>query len=390
VSEAIWAERDGLEARRSKPDSKQYSAETFDLSRWLSDHALPLWLEAGHCPKTRIAEEALTFDGGSAALTITRLRVQARQIYVFARAAHRGMGHAYGERAEQLFEGLLEHGWADHGGFVHTLARTGGAQETMRDLYDHAFVLFALGWYYRASGEPAALKWAEKTQAFIDSAMRGHQRPGYMETPEGLLPRRQNPHMHLFEAYLALYEATQDQQWLDRATELFGLFTCHIWDRRTGLINEYFDAEWGIVTPQGRPPFEPGHHFEWVWLLSEYQRLKGEDISFVIRRAFNTAMRIGRDSEGFATDYMDRDGPVGTSRRLWPQAELIRALKLFRPSDAEIMQDKLGRTYLATPQKGLWFDRFEDGANVAPNVPASTLYHLAGLVWDCQDGIASR
>ncbi len=390
MSKAIRLDSDQQRADRAQDGLGRPQSEPFDLSRWLTDQALPLWLEAGHASKTRIAEEALDFEGRSAGLAITRLRVQARQIYVFARAAHEGLGTAYANRAEELFEGLLEHGWLDHGGFVHTLARSGGPQETMRDLYDHAFVLFALAWYYRASGEPAALKWAEKTQSFIDSAMRGSAGPGYLETPEGLLPRRQNPHMHLFEAYLALYEATGDARWLDRATELFGLFVCHVWDRRTGLINEFFDAEWGIETPQGRPPFEAGHHFEWVWLLSEYQRLKGEDISFVIRRAFNTAMRIGRDEDGFATDYMDRTGPVGTSRRLWPQAELIRALKLFRPSDAEIMQDKLGRTYLATPQSGLWFDRIEDGVNVAPNVPASTLYHLAGLVWDCHSAAASN
>lgn len=362
-------------ARSTSPDQ--------GLALWLTDAALPLWVEAGHCPKTLICEEALGFEGQSAGLSFTRLRVQARQLYVYSRAALAGCGPVYATRAAEIFDGLIRHGWREPGGFVHTLARGGGPRNDTRDLYDHAFVLFALSWYHRASGDPQALIWADKVQDFLDAALRPADGKGYLETPKGHLPRRQNPHMHLFEAYLALFEATGDERWLGGAAEMLGLFLCHVWDRRTGLINEFFEADWSVRTPQGRPPFEPGHHFEWAWLLSEYQRLSGEDLSFVIRRVFNTALNLGRCAEtGFAMDYMDRTGPAGDSRRLWPQAELIRALNLFRPAEAEIMEERLRSHYLNTGKPGLWFDRMADGENVARHVPASTLYHLVGIAWD--------
>ncbi len=79
------------------------------------------------------------------------------------------------------------------------------------DLYDQAFVLFALAWYARATGEREPLVRARETLEWVRAHMTGPGGRGYHNTCR---PRpgtaQQNPHMHLLEATLALFETTRD------------------------------------------------------------------------------------------------------------------------------------------------------------------------------------
>ena len=58
------------------------------------------------------------------------------------------------------------------------------------------------------------------------------------------LPRRQNPHMHLLEALLALHVATSEKNWLRRAGVLVDLFRRRLVDPATGALIEFFTADW--------------------------------------------------------------------------------------------------------------------------------------------------
>src|SRR5260370_15710217 len=95
---------------------------------------------------------------------------------------------------------------------------------------------------------------------------------GFREDPRGTMPRRQNPHMHLLEACLALAEATSDRRWIERAAALASLMRDRFFDRQTGSLIEFLsddlrpDAKRGV----GR---EPGHQFERIWLYGVFWRL---------------------------------------------------------------------------------------------------------------------
>jgi mannose-6-phosphate isomerase len=52
--------------------------------------------------------------------------------------------------------------------------------------------------------------------------------------------KRQNPHMHLLEAYLALDEAAPGRGYLDRAGALIGLFKGRLFDPEVGVVREHF------------------------------------------------------------------------------------------------------------------------------------------------------
>ncbi|MBN9450143.1 MAG: AGE family epimerase/isomerase, partial [Bosea sp.] len=144
---------------------------------------------------------------------------------------------------------------------------------TVDILYDLAFVLFACAHYYRATGEAAAIRLAEATMDGIESELTAPH-GGYAEDDLGTLPRRQNPHMHLLEAFHALAEATGNQRWLDAAGRIVRLAAERFIDAN-GTLGEYFDTIWQPVAGAPGRLREPGHQFEWVWLLYHHRRLAG-------------------------------------------------------------------------------------------------------------------
>src|SRR3546814_14300515 len=84
--------------------------------------------------------------------------------------------------------------------------------------------------------------------------------------------------MHLLEAFLALYEASGEAHWLARAQSIHDLFRRHFLQQ--GQLVEFFDADWREVPQDGRDGArrlrEPGHFFEWAWLLHRLALLTGE------------------------------------------------------------------------------------------------------------------
>ena len=73
--------------------------ERSDAARaWLFGSALPLWAAAGFDPKTGLFQEKLDRDG-HAVPGPRRVRVQARQLYVFAQAGRLGWSGPWRGRA---------------------------------------------------------------------------------------------------------------------------------------------------------------------------------------------------------------------------------------------------------------------------------------------------
>ena len=116
------------------------------LKRRMIDHCLPLWSTEGWDDKAGGFIERLDRDGRADRLAPRRVRVQARQIYCYAKAAQMGW---YPEGRAIALKGL-EHllakakGPDRKPGFVHTLKPDGTVLDPLRDSYDHAFVLLAL------------------------------------------------------------------------------------------------------------------------------------------------------------------------------------------------------------------------------------------------------
>ncbi len=356
--------------------------------RWTIEAALPVWLEKGIDRRRGGFVERLHMDGEPDADAVRRLRVQARQIYVLAHAAHLGWNDQAKTAALSGFEHMVSRGWKRDGapGWVHLLEPSGAVADARRDAYDHAFVLLACAWAHRASGDSQILGLARETLDYLDEAM-GAPNGGWLEGDPHEGPRRQNPHMHMLEAFLALYEATKDRAWLSRAHDIHALFEERFLCAESGRLREYFADDWTPANGAHANRYEPGHHMEWVWLLGKYGALSGKDVGAQADALYDYAIRHGRDpASGFLWDEIGPDGALKqATRRCWPQTELLKA-RLARieaghngaaRDEAETALGGLLDSYIAPGPRGGWVDRFDArGEPAADYVPASTLYHL--------------
>ncbi|NHO34440.1 mannose-6-phosphate isomerase [Acetobacter sp. LMG 1636] len=362
---------------------------------WLSQRALPLWSENGYDPKRRLFHERLTFSAEPVSMPALRLMVQARQIATYARASLDNMFDASAKALTCLAEVERRYYRADgDAGWIFSLAPDGHPADRRRDLYAHAFILFAYGWAFRLTGDPSFLRIAASTTSDIDRIFKASSHGGYLDTvPAKDSIRRQNPHMHLFEAYLVLFEASGDDSYLQRATDLVTLCLSHFIDPDTGTLRENFDARWQPLEAQGKNRVEPGHMFEWSWLLSEYVRVAPDTqnthhIQACARRLFDSGMGPGTDAgTRRVRDAMTESGTIlETSTRIWPQTECLRALCLFaRQGDTCAAQAispqavDFSDAYLPENLNGGWIDRLdENGHSLMDHMPASSLYHVYG------------
>ena len=355
---------------------------------WLRDHALPLWQSnAGWDAVHNGCVESLDLSGAPNLDAPKRVRVQARQLYVFAHAAMLGFEGAAEHTAK--IAAYLQAKARDYGrgGWVHLLAPDGIVVDARRDMYDQAFVLHGLAWALRAIEDKDLKDHIQPTLSFVDDELRHPAFGGYVESDLRELPRRQNPHMHWLEALLALYEATGDDQLIARADNVVDLFRTRFFDEETKTLGEYFSEDWQVADGPAGQVVEPGHHFEWVWLLHKYTRLGGRHKMKAHAQAlYDFACTHALTGEaGFAVDEVDRSGCVvrGT-RRLWPQTEALKAhITAFRWWGTETgdhiarVTEGLFDNYLNVTPTGGWQDQFDEaGEALAKTMPASSFYHL--------------
>ncbi|MGC8469721.1 MAG: AGE family epimerase/isomerase, partial [Acetobacteraceae bacterium] len=209
--------------------------------RFVLTESLARWAEAGTDRRGGFIER-IGQDGTPDRAAPRRLRVQARQIYVFAEASRLGLIEARG-LASDGFAAMAERYWSADGGFIFSCDHEGRAHDPARYAYEQAFVLLAAAALHRVGGNRLVLDWADRTQRFLDERLADPRGGGYFDAPGQDAPRGQNPHMHLFEAYLALFEATGDRAWRRRAEAMLALFTAHFLDAR-GAVGEFFTARW--------------------------------------------------------------------------------------------------------------------------------------------------
>ena len=362
---------------------------TARLIGWFRESAGPLWARAGWDGEKGGFFEALDFTG-TPCRGHRRVRVQSRQVYTFSMIGKRSWLAGAESIAAEGFDYLVKKTCPDDGrrGCAHIIDDNGSIIDDRRDLYDQAFLLLACAGRIDAAGCARAAAIGERTMAFLNAELRSPY-GGWLENDQGDLPRRQNPHMHLLEAFMALYRATGDDHWRTAADDVVDLFDRYFFDDTTSTLGEYFSADFTERDAARGAIIEPGHMMEWVWLLNRYAVLTGSDLRRAAAPLYEAAKALA-DNNGFLPDAIGAgDGPG--ARRLWPQTEYIRASLCLSQltgdaynQDAAAMIEKVFETYLNHPVAGLWCDQYDAHEKpIARDVPASILYHLYGAVAEC-------
>ncbi|MEZ5797803.1 MAG: AGE family epimerase/isomerase [Paracoccaceae bacterium] len=198
--------------------------------------------------------------------------------------------------------------------------------------YDQSFVLLALAtWNRLQPGQEQEIEaiWAALTRPLCDPAT------GLLRNDDSAAPApdpAQNPHMHLYEACLQAAEMSGSALWLDRAAGIRARALRHFLDPETGSIAEFLAPDLSpLPGPQGARR-EPGHQYEWAWLLRREVELGGDPaVGGVAARLMDFAGRHGHAQSGpmrgAVFDAVAPDGGViEDSFLLWPQTEAIKAL----------------------------------------------------------------
>ncbi len=356
------------------------------FERWFVSVALPLWIERGYDHHRGGFYEALNFDATPSCSRPRRVRVQARQIHTLSQAGIMGWHDGAEALAAEGFGYLLEKACPEDGtrGCAHLINDDGVIIDDRRDLYDQAFLLLACASRWQAAKDERALALAQRTVNFLDWELASPH-GGWLESNHKELPRRQNPHMHLFEAFIALYQATKDEHYFQKARIIIKDCFAAFFDESDGVIIEYFNEDLSRHTHH--TDIAPGHMFEWTWLLRIWERLSGANFKEARNTLYAHGARMGEDLNfhGFVANQVDIKAlQQASAKRLWPQTEYLKASCIQGAEGDEQAREKAAglisamfATYLDVDCPGLWVDEFDEkGAPAASDVPASILYHV--------------
>ncbi|MEN5082477.1 AGE family epimerase/isomerase [Bosea sp. TWI1241] len=363
-----------------------FAPQRGEAGRWLVEELLPNWALAARHPAGGLVS-ALDAEGRPQRDAPRALLVHARLAYSFALAYRLGGGELALAQARACFRVIEEALRSRDGGFRQTTAEDGGR----RDFYDLSFVVFAAAWMELATGEPHYRSILREVIALLDERM-AHPAGGYRESLEPADgPRRQNPHMHLLEALLAAHRVTGEAEWLERARGIVELFLARFFDARTGSLIEFMDEELRAL-PGARGDWrEPGHHFEWVWLLLDYQALSGDErVSAPAEQLYRSGMAHGlarfEDDTLGVIEAMSAGGrPLSHDRLLWPQTEYVKAEIARHVHLGDIgalgraqAHFRMIRQVFFGGGALLWYNRIgEAGQPLETTAPTRVIYHVA-------------
>lgn len=381
------------QVKKDYDESILLSEKIAELCGWLDQQALPLWLGPGFDQNLGLFYERLNFDGQPIVGLPRRLLVQCRQISVYAHATLRGRLNEK-EKLRALYENIRYHYLSknDRGHWYYSINDNGMPHNCKVESYTLTFVLFALGWLYRLDPNDSYLSDVDDIFSILEGSLAAKDGGVSIELSNEQKFLSQNPNMHLLEACLNFYEAAGRIKDFDRARSIVRLLTKKILDKKFRAIPEIHLESWKIYEPS-KNWFEPGHHFEWSWLLRQFERLGGANCSSIIKKLSQRALTEGLDHSSKVIEQvgLQKNFKI-TSSRNWGLCEYLKFCSneyqeaLWRSDNFEenlwrsrtlSSLENLKDAYLSTKIKGLWNDRLSKfGLPLTDHVPASSFYHI--------------
>lgn len=359
------------------------------LKSWLVEDAYPAWWRHGADRIRGGYHERLHLDG-EATGEPRRARLHPRQICAFSIAGKLGWSGPADVAVRHGLDFFFAH-YRRADRLYRALVAPDGAPVTDRAvLYDQAFALLGLAAAYGSLGEDELRYFARDLHVQL-RANYAHAIAGFEESNPRSLPLLSNSHMHLLEAALAWIELDDEPVWRALAAEVVELaLTCCI-DPASGFVREFFDANWTARPGVEGRIVEPGHQFEWAWLLLRWgARVRDERATAAGLHLVELGESRGVDRiRDVAVNALLTNGTVHDSQaRLWPQTERIKAACLAAETTRQPqyweMASRAARAlmkYFDTPLRGLWRDKMNlDGTFIDEPAPASSFYHIAVAV----------
>ena len=375
ASQKVKTAVDQLKAQgRERPRSLAHfetiegAREWFD--RWLRTRALPLWWTGGADHLRGGFYEVLSPEGRPLEAP-RRSRVQTRQTFVYATAGQMGWQGPWRQAAWHGMDYFLARYRRSDGLFRALVSPAGEVLDETAALYDQAFALLAMATLHAA--DPGHVDLASEGRLLLEALqVKRHPAGGFRE--EGAYPFQANAHMHLLEAAMSWLESGGGPEWRALAAEVVELALTRFIDVEGGFLREFFDETWAPAPGADGRRIEPGHQFEWAWLLERWALHTGDKASAKsARRLFACGLRGVDPTRSVAVNALNDDFTVqDATARLWPQTEWLKAARILG-KDALPAANALG--YYLGPVA--WEDAMRpDGTFQCQPAPASSFYHI--------------
>ncbi len=363
---------------------------TKKLYQQFLNNALQLWTTKGIDSDRADFVEQLSFSGELISEDFRRGRVQARQIFTVARMLELGYAQNDDELKNILHNAYkkMQDDYCFQGALIFKKPLSANSIEPQLFAYEQAFFIMASVAMFRITNNKIYADYAEDSWQWLENNLLDTNHGGFYtsinKSPSEA--RQQNPHMHLFEACMFAMQSFNQQQWQSRSAWLFSLFEKYFWDAQENCLREFFYEDWQPHSETG-DNLEPGHHFEWCWLLWQYEKLTNINTSDFREKLFAYGANYGLNDNGFGKDEMYSKGrELRSTSRLWVQCELLKAyVAMNKPAEALQLLEQMFAKYLHA-QTGTWYDQLDvQGNNISKDSPASSFYHIFIALHEVKD-----
>ena len=275
--------------------------------------------------------------------------LNARILWTFAAATKIYPGKSYEDIAHLAYKVVTED-FADKkfGGFYMELSSSNEVVNDVKHTYAQAFVIYALSKYHEFNPQEEVMKKIQDFFWFLDEKTKDPNNPGYLESftrdweideenrmADNNEPKSMNTHLHVLEAYAAVYKVWKGEIVRKRLAELLHIFINNI-IRGTGHLGVFFTSEMEETeTSKGLCSF--GHDIEGSWLIWEAAEILGdseimEKVKPLIQKMAEAVLREGVDKDGGLFLESTRFGShVRTNKHWWLQAEnLVGFMNMYQ------------------------------------------------------------
>jgi mannobiose 2-epimerase len=267
--------------------------------------------------------------------------LNARILWTFSAAAMMNGRADCAEIADRAYRVITED-FADtiNGGYFMELTSGNTVANDIKHTYAQAFVIYALCKYFEFRRLDSTMETIRGFFTLLEEKAKDKSHAGYLEAftrdwklygenrmADNNEPKSMNTHLHVLEAWSALYKVWKDEVVRDRLAELINLFSDKI-IRADGHFGIFYDNAFNeSAASAGTCSF--GHDIEGSWLLQEAAEILGdsgvtEKIREISVRMVDAVDRVGVDKDGGLFLESVRFGShVRTNKHWWLQAETL-------------------------------------------------------------------
>ncbi|MGB5820651.1 MAG: AGE family epimerase/isomerase [Saonia sp.] len=323
-----------------------------------------------------------------------------RILWTFSKANNFYKDRRYNQECQRAFDYLFQN-FKDkkNGGVYWEVDYLGKPSNKRKQIYAQAFCIYALSEYHKYSKNPKAILWAMELFQLVEDKAHDRELNGYIEAFDETwkpiedvrlskkdlnAPKTTNTHLHILEAYTALFEITADIEVEKSLKKLLALFLGRIFAYNYHL-KLFFSKDWKTLSTE----ISYGHDIEAAWLLVHAAQTTG-DVPLILQ----TEKLLISVVETFASEALDTDFGVWNSKdhttlemdkdkHWWPQAEamvgLVYAWKITKNRsyfNICLQVWDFIETHIIDHENGEWFFR------VNPEGIPSTVENKIGP-WKC-------